>query len=136
MGTTANKQQSARERARAAKAELDRKRRDADRLIEKAATEFYTASDAADAARAHLAEAENAQAAAVAALANLGQNINEIAELCGLDAAGVKALKKRHQTASQASPDAEQPPLPDATDDPAGAAMTSYDDAPYVTPTA
>jgi hypothetical protein len=89
---------SARTRAREAHARQLAERRNNDRKVEEAAIAFYEASDRAEQARHDLAAAERDQATSVARLGDLGQNVSEVAALCGITQGDVRTLRKLNQT--------------------------------------
>lgn len=90
-----SKKVAARERARVAKAALDRRRVETDKAIVDATTDFYGAVDAVEEAQALVAAAEAEEVKAVARLAELGQSVSEISSLCGITETEVRALRRR-----------------------------------------
>lgn len=95
---------SARARARAAKAVLDARRAEQDRLVVDATTSFYEGVAALEAAQAALAAAEQQRAAAVGVLAGLGQSDEQIGVLCGLDVKDARDLRRLAASGEEAVP--------------------------------
>lgn len=113
----------ARKRARAAKARVDARRAKRDADISKVQTDFFLASAERDAAREAVLSAEADMAGAVSNLSErLDVRVEEIAELCEISTAEVRAFKKRekHVEASARASAAEDQEI--ATPDTAGAA--------------
>jgi len=86
---------SARERARLAKANLDKDRAATEKLIEDAATLFYASTDLRAAAQAKVGEHEQSMGRAIVTLTDNGQSVERIATLCGIDAREVRRLRKQ-----------------------------------------
>ena len=87
---------SARERARGARAKLDKDRAATEKIIEDAATLFYSATDLRAAAQAKVGEHEQSMAKAITTLAHNGESVERTATLCGIDAREVRRLRKHH----------------------------------------
>lgn len=96
---------SARARAREAKAVLDARRAEQDRLVVDAATNFYEGAAALEVAQAAAAAAEQRRVAAVGVLAGLGQTDEQIGVLCGLDVKDVRDLRRVAASVEASGPD-------------------------------
>ncbi|GAA3621624.1 hypothetical protein GCM10022199_27650 [Marihabitans asiaticum] len=91
-----SKKVEARERARAAKARVDARRAARDEQISEAQTAYYIAVADRDVALESVATAEQDMALSVSKLKDtLGVRPEEIAELCEITQAEVRALSKR-----------------------------------------
>lgn len=94
---------SARARARQAKAQLDARRAEQDRLVLDATTAFYEAVEALSEARAAVVAAEQRRAGSVAKLAGLGQTDDHIATLCDITAKEARDARRLSPTAANGS---------------------------------
>ncbi|MFP5284074.1 MAG: hypothetical protein ACLGIF_11565 [Actinomycetes bacterium] len=115
---------SARVRARRAKAELDARRAEQDRLTLDAATAFYEAAEALVAAQAAVAAADQRRAESVTRLAELGHGDEQIATLCGISVKDVRDLRRsgtQPKTPSRRSASTTAPAGDAAPVDPAAA---------------
>ena len=96
---------SARQRAREAKAQLDKERAEREAKIEALAVSFYDGQDSADKAAVLLAQATTARAKAIAELGELKLGVDEIATLCGISATEVRAYRKQAKTLAESADD-------------------------------
>lgn len=85
---------TARERARQARIALTQKRAERYRKIERAATAFFTADEAAAKARQAMEKAEVDKALAVQSLGELDVSTSDIADMLGLDVKEVRFLAR------------------------------------------
>lgn len=93
----------ARKRAREAKAKADAARLAQDKKIEDTATEFYLASNRLEELRAQVAAVEAAVREHVVKLFDLGQTAERVADLTGLSASEVRAVRRRDSAARKES---------------------------------
>lgn len=93
----------ARKRAREGKAKADAARLAQDKKIEDAATEFYVASDKLEELREQIAGAEAALSDQVVKLFDLGETAERVADLTGMSAAEVRAIRRRDSAAKKES---------------------------------
>lgn len=96
----ASKQVEARKRARAAKAKVDARRAERDSEISTVQTRFFVASVEREQARAAMDAAEQGMASAVNELGDLEVRVEDIAELCEITAAEVRAFRKQRPTSA------------------------------------
>ena len=89
---------SARQRAREAKAQLDKERAEREAKIEALAVSFYDGQDSADKAAALLDQATASRTEAIKGLGELKLGVDEIATLCGISATEVRAYRKHAKT--------------------------------------
>lgn len=112
MARTSDKT-SARNRARQALADKQRKRRERDERMELAATRYFAAADAIDKARRDAGEA-------IQALVSEGEARAEIADMLGITTRDIKIALDALPTANQnngAGADVSAPPVPDSDPD-------------------
>ena len=102
MATT-RKLQEARNRAAERKAVLDARRAEHDKLVLAATARHIEATDAKEAAQAAALTAQHDSDAALVELLELGLPNTEIAQLCDIDVAHVRTIKRQHHTATRTS---------------------------------
>lgn len=95
-------QVNARERARQAASMYKRQQAIRAKQVAAAVAAYFQADQRAATALTKLAAAEDARADAINTLTSLGETIETIAGLCGIDAADVRALRRRARSNSKA----------------------------------
>lgn len=93
---------SARERAREAANEYKRQQAAHAKQVAAAVAAYFRADAQATTARERLATADDARAAAIETMTALGESVATIAQLCGLDASEVRALRRHARVTTEA----------------------------------
>lgn len=94
---------TARERARAAQAQLRAKDRERQGKIERAQMEWFAAAERLEAARADIAKLEGQQQNAIGTLLDLGESLDRVASLCDVEEAVVRSVQRRRSRQPKAA---------------------------------